>query len=348
MSPPRALLLLSLAAAARALRAFAPVFRAGDGGYACFRIPALVASPADPLRHLVAFAEARKFSCADHGFVDLVSRASRDGGATWGALALVRSESGAARNVTIGNPAPVAVPRVPGLLLLPFSRENRAAAVLRSTDFGATWALGPALPVPPAWTWVATGPPGGLALPGGRLVVPFDRSGPGAPFAAAAFLSDDDGATWRASDNALPGGNEAQAAALPWVSNATLHLSARAADGAGTRLAAQSDDGGATWGAPWRTVAEGACEGSVVALPRSRRLVMSSAFNARRENMTLHVSDDGGRAWRALVRVDAGPAAYSALVDASTPARDAVGLLYEGGGHIYGDIVFGVVDVPAA
>ena len=236
---------------------------------------------------------------------------------------------------------------MPGLLLLPFSRDNRAAAVLRSADFGETWALGAALPVDAAWTWVATGPPGGLQLASGRLVLPIDRSGGAAlPFASTAFLSDDLGATWRLSAGAVPGGNECQAAALPWRSNATVHLSARASDGRGTRLAAESTDGGATWSAPWRTVAETACEASVLALPRSRRLVLASAFAAQRENMTLHVSDDDGRTFAPRVRVDAGPAAYSALADLSTAAGDAVGLLWEGGGAIYGDIVFATIAVP--
>jgi sialidase-1 len=327
---------------------FAPIFSPLDGGYACFRIPALVASPHSP-HTLVAFAEGRRYSCSDHGYVDLVSRTSHDGGATWGALFLVHSESSASANVTIGNPAPVASATTPGLLLLPFSRENRAAAVLRSVDFGASWTLGATLPVLPAWSWVATGPPGSLELPSGRLVVPFDFSGPSQPFAAAAFLSDDGGGTWRASAGMLPGGNEAQAALLPWAASkgaGTLHLSARASHGT-SRLAAQSTDGGNTWSAPWPTVAEGMCEGSVVALPSSRRLVMSSAYNAaHRQNMTLHASTDDGRTWVPRVTVDAGPAAYSALLDLSTPAGDAVGLLYESG-PLYGHLSFGVVEVPA-
>lgn len=349
-----AALLAAVAAAQSTALAAAPpraaavaVFSPGLGAYACFRIPAIVASPRDA-RHLVAFAEGRRYSCNDHGYVDLVSRTSTDGGATWAPLALVRSESSRAANVTVGNPAPIVVSS--DLLLLPFSRDNTAAAVLRSLDFGATWALSTAaLPVAAAWSWVATGPPGGLALPSGRLVVPIDRSGPGLPFASTAFLSDDAGATWRVSAGAVAGGNEAQCAALPWRSNATLHLSARASDGAGTRLAAESVDGGATWSAPWRTVAESECEASVVALPRSRRLVLSSAFSPeKRQNMTLHVSDDDGRTFTPRVRVDARAAAYSALVDLSTDAGDAVGLLYEGGDKgIYGTILFVVVDVPA-
>ena len=90
---------------------------------------------------------------------------------------------------------------------------------------------------------------------------------------SSAFLSDDAGASWRLADSLVDGGNEDQAAEVPWSSPPSLHLSMR---GAKTpyRLAAESLDGGRTWSAPWPTVTETECEASVLALPRSRRLVM--------------------------------------------------------------------------
>ena len=227
---------------------------------------------------LLAFAEGRKFSCADHGWNDLVLKTSADGGATWSPLAVVRSESTNGHEVTIGNPAPIVVASQPGVLLLPFSRNNIQAGVLRSADFGATWAYSANLTVPSDWSWIATGPPGGIQLASGRLVLPVDNETPGSS-ASLAYLSDDEGATWYLSTNYVSAANECQAAELSWLSNSThsvVHLSARAAGGS-ARLAATSTDGGKTWGKPWQTVKETECEGSVVALPASRRLVMSSA-----------------------------------------------------------------------
>lgn len=45
------------------------VFSEGESGYYCFKIPALIASQSGDL---LAFAEARKFNCADHTWIDLV------------------------------------------------------------------------------------------------------------------------------------------------------------------------------------------------------------------------------------------------------------------------------------
>lgn len=304
-------------------------------GYACYRIPALLRTPNGTL-HL--FAEGRKFSCNDHGFVDLVVRSSSDGGSSWGPLLVVRSESSAAANVTIGNPAPVALDD--NHLLLPFSRDNTAAAVLHSADGGATWALGASLPVDARWRWVATGPPGALRVVAGaldRLVVPADHQD-AAGYASHAYLSDDGGASWTVSTS-VPQGNECQAAALPWVSASTLLLSMRSVGA--TRLAALSSDGGATWGPAWPTTRETECEGSVVALPAHRVLVQSSAFAAKRTNLTLHTSRDDGKTWLPVRQVYAGAAAYSSLALVG-PAQVAVAFERDA----YAAISLDVVDVP--
>ncbi len=58
------------------------LFAAGDLGYACFRIPAIVQwEPGE----LYAFAEGRRENCADFGDVDILMRTSVDGGTTWSA-----------------------------------------------------------------------------------------------------------------------------------------------------------------------------------------------------------------------------------------------------------------------
>ena len=95
------------------------------------------------------------------------------------------------------------------------------------------------------------------------------------------------------------------------------------------RLAARSDDGGETFGAPWYTVAENECEASTIALPAhpaGPRLVMSSALSPQRNNMTLLVSLDAGLTWTSVQQIYAGSAAYSAVV---AVADDAVALAFE-------------------
>jgi len=58
------------------------LFRAGTGGYGCYRIPALARTEQGSL---LAFAEARKSpSGADRGDIDIVLRRSTDDGRTWG------------------------------------------------------------------------------------------------------------------------------------------------------------------------------------------------------------------------------------------------------------------------
>ena len=323
-----------LAAACALLARAAPpalidVYASGEFGYACFRIPALIALTNGSL---LLFAEGRRYSCADHGFVDLVVRASSDGGASWGALRVVRSESTPQKNVTIGNAAPLALSG--NRVLLPFCRDNAAAGVLYSADGGGSWSLRTAaLPVAADWTWIATGPPGSAQLASGRVLVPANRIVGGVD-ASFVYYSDDEGASWKMSQ-AVAKGNEAQAALLPWLGAGAVLLSMRNAVGGGFRLAALSSDAGATFGAPWETIAETACEASTLALPQHAagpRLVMSSAFAASRTNMTLHVSSDAGRSWAPAARVYEGSAAYSSLAP-SAASPSAVVLAFERDGY---------------
>ncbi|HVL23056.1 MAG TPA: sialidase family protein, partial [Thermomicrobiales bacterium] len=82
------------------------VFVNGEDGYACYRIPSLVAMGNG---ELLAVAEARRDNCRDHGgVIRVVAKISADGGATWGPLGEI------ARNVlpdgsehVAQNPSPV-------------------------------------------------------------------------------------------------------------------------------------------------------------------------------------------------------------------------------------------------
>jgi sialidase-1 len=350
----RCSLLAAAAAAATASAAPLPsltdVFVSGAEGYACYRIPAVLSLTS---QSLLAFAEGRRFSCDDHGWNDIVTKVSTDGGKTWGPLAVAYGESSKTQNVTIGNPAPVVdtVHRGPTgqpRILLPFSRNNKEAGVLVSLDMGVTWSmLAPALPVPADWVWVATGPPGSLQLlPSGRLIVPSDHQISGKPYYAHTYISDDGGHTWEISNTSLADGNECQCVQMPWVNASTVLLTTRTT--LNYRAAALSVDGGSTFGPMYPVFNETECEGSVASLPAfpgGPLLVMSSAFDvSARANMTLHTSSDDGRTWAPAVTVYPGDAAYSSLVALGSPA-DVVGLLFERDG--YTKISYAVVQVPS-
>ncbi|WP_432014020.1 sialidase family protein [Streptomyces cucumeris] len=340
-------------------------YRAGAGGYASYRIPAVVLTRAGTL---LAFAEGRVGSSADHGDIDLVVRGSADGGRTWGALRTVTRNGGG----TAGNPAPVVLTggAHDGRIVLVqvhsaasatedrirrgevSAADGRRVWVVHSDDDGATWSAPREITQQtrrPGWRWYATTPGHALQLRhgphAGRIVVPANHSTPptvpgddgteGRYNGGHALLSDDEGATWRigyVDDN--PDGyvnvNETTAAELP---DGTLYFNTRTeANAPGTRADARSLDGGATLTAPFRPQAglvTPVVEGCVLHPGTPDVLLYSGpAAPGHRALMTVRASRDGGVTWRPVHTVDGLPAAYSDLVRLD---EHTVGLLYETG-----------------
>ncbi|MFD5384187.1 exo-alpha-sialidase [Streptomyces sp. NPDC127074] len=350
--------------AARSYEVSVP-FRAGTEGYASYRIPAVVLTRAGTL---LAFAEGRADSSADHGRIDLVLKRSADGGRTWGALQLVaRNGDG-----TAGNPAPVVLDGGlhDGRVLLVHIRSAASATEDRirrgevsaadgrrvwltySDDDGASWSEAREITAStkrPEWRWYATTPGHALRLRygphAGRIVVAANHSLPptvpgddgteGRYNGGHDLLSDDDGATWRigyVDDN--PDGyvnvNETTAAQLP---DGRVYFNTRTdATAPGTRADAHSGDGGATLDLPFRPQAglvAPVVEGSVLHLGEPDALLFSGpADPAYRALMTVRTSHDGGVTWRPTHTVNGLPAAYSDLVRLDDAT---VGLLYETG-----------------
>ncbi|MDT0549514.1 MULTISPECIES: sialidase family protein [Streptomyces] len=346
--------------AARAYEVSVP-FRAGAEGYASYRIPAVVATAAGTL---LAFAEGRVGSSADHGDIDLVLKRSADGGRTWGPLQVVaRNGTG-----TAGNPAPVVT--AGGRVVLVHvtngatatedlirrgqvsAEDGRRVWVTHSDDDGVGWSAPREITGEakrPEWRWYATTPGHALRLRHGswpgRIVVPGNHSTP--PTAAGDtgaegkydgghdLLSDDDGATWRigyVEDN--PDGyinvNETTAAELP---DGRVYFNTRSdANAPGNRADAHSSDGGATLDKPFRPQAglvAPVVEGSVLHLGDPDVVLFSGpADPGYRALMTVRASGDGGATWRPAHTVDGLPAAYSDLVRID---EETVGLLYETG-----------------
>ncbi|MFG3249565.1 exo-alpha-sialidase [Streptomyces sp. NPDC048187] len=329
------------------------------GGYACFRIPAIVRTTDGTL---LAFAEGRVLDCADAGDIDVVLKRSTDGGLTWGPLQVVDDGGGD----THGNPSPV-VDRTTGrvLLLETYNAGRtdgadcavpcaRTPHLRHSDDDGRTWSasrdLSPGIQ-PAEWnSWYATGPVHGVQLTGGahpgRLVVGVNaETWDGARVTAnhaALVVSDDGGEHWRtgATDTwpvAADGTFRQKPSELTLGERAdgVLLVSGREENGTdlGHRTQALSHDGGDGFTAPFRTLPDlyaPQVQGALLRLG-DRFLLSAPADPDRRRTMTVRSSWDGGATWDSVDRgtvVTRDWAGYSDLVAVDD---DTVGLLYEGG-----------------
>lgn len=307
------------------------VFDRGEAGYFCIKIPYLTSLPTGGL---MALGEARSGSCSDFTKTDLVIKRSQDSGKTWSKLEVFHSGGPAD---TIGNAAPVVIGQEVVVL---FCVNNSRVLMKRSKDLGITWGAAADISsstTRPDWRWVGLGPPSGLLLSSGRLLLPAyhttllkPKLDDGLLSKGHALLSDDGGHTWRISAGADFGGYH-----FPNEDQAVEFLDGRVAifsRGRGIgRTRTMSLDGGEHWG---KTEVShgliepiGGCEGSTIRCPNSDRLVYSGPVSLlTRTHMSIYVSDDEGKKWHKHVVVDPGCSAYSSLVWQSD---DRLGLLYE-------------------
>jgi sialidase-1 len=334
--PAVALLLLAAPASAQTPQASAQTFnyiyKNGDDGYKCFRIPAMVTTQKGTV---LAFAEARKNNCADAGDIDLVVKRSEDGGKTWSALQVVWNDS----TNTCGNPAPVIDEKTGAVVLLSTwnlgadnekkvkdrtAKYSRRAFVLSSTDDGHTWSAARDITrdvKPGTWTWYATGPGRGIQVSKGRhkgrLVIPCNHVEAATMNSLSHVIySDDHGASWRLGGIAQDSTNEATVAEL---SNGNLVLNMRNTGHLRSRQIAISRNAGKKWSAKEADTAliEPICEGSLIRYTSPGRkacLVFSNpASKTARVGMTVRISYDDGRTWPFKKLLYEGPSAYSCL-----------------------------------
>ncbi len=321
------------------------VFRAGEAGYHTFRIPAIVRTRGGDL---LAFAEGRRNAAADAGDIDLVARRSTDGGRTWSPLQVI-GDDGAD---TFGNPC-VVVDRETGTMWLFVIRttgsdkehaiiagQSRSLPkpwVLSSTDEGRSWSAPRDLTAVlkgPDWTWYSLGPGIGIQTRDGRLVIPGNHAIAGSGVHRSHLVySEDHGKSWHLGASAADGTNESQVVELSdgrLLHNMRNHPPKPEGN---YRANATSSDGGRTLSEVTydRTLIEPPAQASILAVrgDASGRplIVFANPASARRERMTLRISDDDARTWRVSKVVHAGPAAYSCLVDLGGD----IGLLYERG-----------------
>lgn len=275
------------------------VFNNGEDGFLCYRIPAVVKAPNGDL---LAFCEARKLNCSDHGDVRIVLKRSSDNGVTWSKLETVAENA----NLQAGNAAPVFDMMDKryknGRLFLFYNtgtaseQEVREGKAMRevwyktSIDNGSTWsspvnitgfvsrpnmpAINPEYHFKDDWRSYANTPGHALQLTKGkhkgRLFIAANHSeGPPKPnahdYLAHGFYSDNHGKTWKITPTVnFPGSNESTAAEL---SNGGIIMNIRIQSGESKyRLLAFSKNAGVKWDTSYieKQLPDPVCEGSMI------------------------------------------------------------------------------------
>ncbi len=347
-----------------------PVFQSGTGGYASFRIPAIIKAPNG---HLLAFCEGRVKHAGDFGNIDIVMKESSDQGKTWSTLrTLIDVDS-----LQAGNPAPVLDQldhRFPnGRLLLFYNTGNNHEGEVRkgkglrevwyisSIDNGRSWSDPTNITQqthrphgPNNWRSYANTPGHALQITQGkykgRIYIAANHSA-GEPkprfedYQAHGFYSDDHGNSFRLSESVtIPGSNESTAAEL---SGNRLMLNSRNQKGdIRARIVSISKNGGATWDSSYfdRQLIDPVCEGSLLNIGwkkgKTTLAFCNPASENRRDSLTIRFSFDEGRSWTKSILVDktSGTGDHQAYSDLVQLKKKIIGVLFEG--NKYREIVF--------
>lgn len=313
------------------------VFQSKIGGYSCYRVPSFIASNGA----LHVFVEARRPSCDDQAPKDILMASSFDGGETWPARQLVVGHSFG--NQTYRNPYAIALNN--GSIVLQFVNSTASpwtSHQTRSDDGGLTWSEPTVQKGLPNWIdGILAGPGTGIVL--GRVA---GKSAPrtgrllscgttgyqaGRNMTAAAWYSDDGGASWTMSEPVFPGMAECQVAELA-DGTVLINFRGRHENPCDCRAQASSIDGGATWSQiEWvPALVEPVCSAGLVSdvaagcplaqAPQQVPLIFSNpATKKSRVNMTARASYDGGKTWEWEQLLWQGPSAYSCLAALDAP-----------------------------
>jgi sialidase-1 len=322
------------------------LFEEDTGGFKLYRIPGIVVTTQG---NVLAYCEARKYTEADRGEIEIHLRRSEDGGRSWGAAQQVAhhgprlarnphmpdkkksKDMGGPDEQTVNNP--VAIVSRNGTIHLIYCIEYMRCFTVRSNDEGLTWtspveithAFTPFRNIVD-WQVIATGPGHGIQTGSGRLIVPFwmndyERRNRLSK-AAGVIYSDDNGDSWRAGEIAVPLGGESNIAQL---SDGSVIVTSRNTDAKGRRMFATSRNGVSQWTKPafFEEILEPGCMAGLVAHPGDGItpkpwLIYSAPYTTERSHqerrdVTIYASKDDGRTWPIRKRLFDGPSAYSDL-----------------------------------
>ena len=305
-----------------------PGDKLGGDTYECYKIPTLLRIPNSST--LLGFIEARKHSCDDAGYIDLLLKRSFDLGRTWSEPTKVYGNSTEKEWHTIGDALPV-YDRIHKMVHLVFTRDNQDVLYSQSADNGASWSKTPRNISSSVLVkrrtggkhnegigYVGTGHASGHQLPSGRLLFPVYGGG----LKDFLLASDDHGASFfRLGEVDVPP-NEWDFVAVSAANdgsgdsgdsgngggNGNTRLLASLRDGTllgGHRYQAVSEDGGSTWSKPTQSkdLVEPftGCEGAMVRHPNGKVYYSHpdpSGLHLLRNVMNIKVSEDEGQSWQ--------------------------------------------------
>ena len=322
------------------------LFAERTDGFTLYRIPGIVVTSKGSV---LAYCEARKFSDADRGEIEIHLRRSTDGGKTFSPATQVAhlgtrlprnphmsskkgaKDLGGPDEQTVNNP--VAIATRGGAVHLIYCVEYMHCFHLRSDDDGVTWST--PIEITAAfdgfrkdldWQAIATGPGHAIELKNGRLCVPFwmatyEKKAP-LRKAVGTIYSDDEGKTWQRGDIAVPDAGEPNIAPL---ADGSVIVTARNSNERSRRLITRSLDGATQWSKPAfaEELLEPGCMAGITvhsgsALTPGPLLLFSSPHTIEREHsarrdVTIKLSRDDGKTWPIAKILQPGPSAYSDL-----------------------------------
>ena len=336
-------ILLSFSCVSNERPAAVDLFSGGESAHHTYRIPSIISTKNGVL---LAFAEGRVNGGGDTGDINLVMRRSEDGGHKWSDIEVIWDDEG---NVC-GNPCPVVLENGDILMLMTWnhgkeheghikkghSKYGRVPYMMRSTDEGRSWSKPEdisSMADKKEWMWYATGPGNGIQLKHGkykgRIVVPCANSTVEKGYNSHVIYSDDNGESWKYSNEIGPGSNESTVVEL---TDGTLVFNTRQqTNRSGFRGQAISRDGGQSWTeySNKTSLKEPTCQASFINYKGDTLLFCNPQGKGRADGV-IQISRDGAKTWKNLVELPKGGFAYSSMT--VLPDGD-VAVLYETSGY---------------
>ncbi len=306
------------------------VLAPGDYSSNNYRIPAICTAQDGTL---VTLTDKRKNNAGDlPQDIDIVCRRSTDGGKTWSEPVTVAQGKGYGKG--FGDACLIKAKSGKLVTLFVGGRQFQSSVaadpirsyISTSDDNGVTWTTpvdltdqlfgaGCSDPVRSKWNGSFFGSGHGLCTKSGRLMAVMTVKPQSGSYQNYAIYSDDEGTTWKVSNKAIDGGDEAKVVEL---NNGDILMSSRTQ---GNRLWAKSTDGGINWGTKhsWTEIWGNACDADIIKYTSTKdgydknRMLHTLPNNSQRKDVTMWISYDEGATWPTKKRISNQTSAYSSI-----------------------------------